>query len=127
MRKVSLLILASLIVSLSVIPGVEGESEENKYEVAEFESVRLTTKTTSNRYHVNIRYVADGKRLILMAVVDNRGKGHRVLRRTVKAGGGNLTWSCLKSRFGPLKKAIVAVHLTTGDKPTVTSHSAYFN
>lgn len=81
--------------------------------------ISIECHETNSGFAVTITYTASRNRLILANVIDDRGKGHRIMRRTVRPGTSSINWSCKKNRFGPLSKGCVAMHKTMGKKETI--------
>lgn len=77
-------------------------------------------------YEIRYKCSVNAPRLILIGVITTRGEGRRVFRYYLKSGSKEGTITIPESRFGPLRRACVAVHKTTGQRETVASDCDYF-
>ena len=86
---------------------------------AAIDRISIECWKTNSGFAMKITYTAAHNRLILANVIDSRGEGHRILRRTVKAGKNTIEWSARKNRFGELSRGCVAMHKVDYQKRTV--------
>lgn len=99
----------------TVLPSGAGEMAA----AAGVDRISIECRETNTGFAVTIQYTASRSRIILANVIDSRGEGHRIMRRTVRPGSSTINWTCRKDRFGPLSRGCVAMHKTSGRKETV--------
>lgn len=90
------------------------------------DSATISCKKEGHYYKISFNVTVSAKRLILVGVVDENGNGHRVYRYFLTSREKSDEITIHENKFGPLRQACIAVHLTKGDKRTVASDCDYF-